>query len=41
MITLITGIPRSGRNLVCACLNTLPNCVALTEPNEGAATRRY
>ena len=32
MITLITGIPRSGTNFVCACLNTLPNCVALTEP---------
>ena len=29
---LLTGIPRSGTNLVCACLNTLPNCVALTEP---------
>lgn len=30
--TLITGIPRSGTTLVCACLNTLPNCVALAEP---------
>ena len=29
---LLTGIPRSGTNSVCACLNTLPNCVALTEP---------
>ncbi|MEJ0094229.1 MAG: hypothetical protein WDN46_12565 [Methylocella sp.] len=30
--TLITGVPRSGTTLVCACLNTLPNCVALAEP---------
>jgi hypothetical protein len=30
--TLITGIPRSGTTLVCSCLNTLPNCVALAEP---------
>jgi hypothetical protein len=30
--TLITGIPRSGTTFVCACLNTLPNCVALAEP---------
>ena len=30
--TLITGIPRSGTTLVCACLNTLPDCVALVEP---------
>ena len=30
--TLITGLPRSGTTLACACLNTLPNCVALTEP---------
>jgi hypothetical protein len=30
--TLLTGLPRSGTTLVCACLNTLPNCVALTEP---------
>jgi hypothetical protein len=29
---LLTGLPRSGTNLVCTCLNTLPNCVALTEP---------
>ncbi len=30
--TLLTGLPRSGTTLVCACLNALPNCVALTEP---------
>ncbi len=30
--TLLTGLPRSGTTLICACLNTLPNCVALTEP---------
>ncbi|MDD2795311.1 sulfotransferase [Acidocella sp.] len=30
--TLLTGLPRSGTTLVCACLNSLPNCVALTEP---------
>lgn len=32
--TFITGIPRSGTTLVCACLNTLPNCVALAEPTQ-------
>jgi hypothetical protein len=32
MITLITGIPRSGTTLVCVLLNTLSNCVALAEP---------
>lgn len=31
-IALITGVPRSGTSLVCACLNTAPNCVALVEP---------
>jgi hypothetical protein len=30
--TLITGLPRSGTSLACACLNTLPDCVALVEP---------
>ncbi|MGH8325001.1 MAG: hypothetical protein ACRETD_14585, partial [Steroidobacteraceae bacterium] len=30
--TLITGMPRSGTTFVCACLNTLSNCVALAEP---------
>lgn len=30
--TLLTGLPRSGTTLVCACLNALPNCIALTEP---------
>ena len=30
--TLITGIPRSGTTFVCACLNTIPDCVALAEP---------
>ncbi len=29
---LVTGIPRSGTTFVCACLNTLPGCVALVEP---------
>lgn len=31
-IALITGVPRSGTSLVCACLNTAPDCVALVEP---------
>ena len=31
-ITLLTGLPRSGTTLACACLNTLPDCVALVEP---------
>jgi len=29
---LLTGAPRSGTSLVCACLNSLPDCVALVEP---------
>lgn len=32
MTTLLTGLPRSGTTFVCACLNGLPNCVALAEP---------
>lgn len=31
-IALVTGVPRSGTSLVCACLNTAPDCVALVEP---------
>src|ERR1700726_1166825 len=30
--TLLTGLPGSGTTLVCACLNELPDCVALHEP---------
>lgn len=29
---LLAGLPRSGTTLVCACLNELPDCVALAEP---------
>jgi hypothetical protein len=29
---LLTGLPRSGTTLICACLNELPDCIALVEP---------
>ena len=29
---LLTGLPRSGTTLACACLNDMPDCVALAEP---------
>jgi hypothetical protein len=29
---LLTGLPRSGTTLMCACLNQLPDCLALAEP---------
>ncbi|MGQ0445052.1 MAG: hypothetical protein ACT4O2_07995 [Beijerinckiaceae bacterium] len=29
---LLSGLPRSGTTLVCACLNELPDCIALAEP---------
>lgn len=35
--TLLTGLPRSGTTLVCACLNQLPDCIALAEPVAASA----
>jgi Sulfotransferase family len=29
---LLTGLPRSGTTLMCACINRLPDCLALAEP---------
>jgi hypothetical protein len=29
---LLTGLPRSGTTLLCACINTLVDCLALAEP---------
>ncbi len=37
MIGLIAGMPRAGTTLVCACLNHVPDCVALAEPMDPPA----